>query len=156
MVAPKAVFPKLLQAKQAVDLHTPIFTQRMVSTVIRDNFLDRHVPTIRALYKNQRDAMIAALRREMKGLDVKFNTPNGGMFLWLRMPEGIDTVALLPKAVERNVAFVPGAPFFAGIGDSRTMRLSFVTASVDEINTAIAALALTVREQLPGSHSGAN
>jgi len=64
------------------------------------------------------------------------------------MPEGIDTVALLPKSVARNVAFVPGAPFYAGIDDPRTMRLSFVTASVDEINTAVAALALTVREQL--------
>lgn len=148
LVAPKAVFPKLLQAKQAVDLHTPIFTQRMVSPVMKDNFLARHVPTIRALYKRQRDAMITALRCEMEGLDVKFNTPIGGMFLWLRMPEGIDTVALLPKAVARNVAFVPGAPFYAGIGDPRTMRLSFVTASVDEINTAVAALALTVREQL--------
>jgi 2-aminoadipate transaminase len=150
MVAPKAVFPKLLQAKQAVDLHTPIFTQRMVSAVIKDNFLERHVPTIRALYKNQRDTMIAALRREMKGLDVKFNTPDGGMFLWLRMPEGIDTVALLPKAVERGVAFVPGAPFYADAGDSRTMRLSYVTASVDEINTGVAALAMAVREQLTG------
>jgi len=70
------------------------------------------------------------------------------MFLWARMPEGIDTVKLLPRAVERNVAFVPGAPFYAGPGDSRTMRLSFVTANVDEIDTAIAALAATVREVL--------
>ena len=120
----------------------------MVSSVMKDNFLDRHVPTIRALYKRQRDAMVAALHREMKGLDVKFNVPVGGMFLWLRMPEGIDTVALLPKAVERNVAFVPGAPFYAGEGDPRTMRLSFVTASVAQIDVGIAALAATVREQL--------
>ncbi|MDM0117112.1 PLP-dependent aminotransferase family protein [Variovorax sp. J22R133] len=148
LVAPKAIYPKLLQAKQAVDLHTPIFTQRMVSAVMKDNFLDRHVPTIRALYKRQRDAMVTALRREMKGLDVQFNVPVGGMFLWARMPEGIDTVALLPRAVERNVAFVPGAPFYAGPGDKRTMRLSFVTANVDEIDTAIAALALALREEL--------
>ena len=148
LVAPKAIYPKLLQAKQAVDLHTPIFTQRMVSAVMKDNFLERHVPTIRALYKRQRDAMIAALTREMAGLDVKFNVPKGGMFLWARMPEGIDTVALLPKAVERNVAFVPGAPFYAGQGDPRTLRLSFVTASVEEIDIAIAALALTLREEL--------
>ena len=150
MVAPQAVFPKLLQAKQAVDLHTPIFTQRMVSVVLRNDFLARHVPKIRALYKHQRDAMIAALRREMRGLDVRFAAPGGGMFLWLRMPEGIDTTALLPRAVARNVAFVPGAPFYAGVADSRTLRLSFVTASVEEINIAVAALALTVREQLAG------
>jgi len=148
LVAPKAIFPKLLQAKQAVDLHTPIFTQRMVHAVMQDGFLDRHVPTIRALYKGQRDAMVNALRREMKGLDVQFTVPAGGMFLWVRMPAGIDTVALLPKAVERNVAFVPGAPFYAGAGDARTMRLSFVTASVEQIDTAIAALAEVVREQL--------
>ncbi len=148
LVAPKAIYPKLLQAKQAVDLHTPIFTQRMVSSVMKDNFLDSHVPTIRALYKRQRDAMVAALHREMKGLDVQFNVPVGGMFLWLRMPEGIDTVALLPRAVKRNVAFVPGAPFYAGESDPRTLRLSFVTASVDEIAIAIAALAATLRDVL--------
>lgn len=149
LVAPKAIYPKLLQAKQAVDLHTPIFTQRMVVEVMKDGFLARHVPTIRALYKRQRDAMAAALTREMKGLDVTFNAPIGGMFMWARLPEGIDTVALLPKAVARGVAFVPGAPFYAdGQGDPRTLRLSFVTASVEEIDTAIAALAATLREQL--------
>jgi len=148
LVAPKALYPKLLQAKQAVDLHTPIFTQRMVSAVMKDGFLGRHVPTIRALYKQQRDAMVAALKREMKGLDVEFNEPKGGMFLWLRLPEGIDTTPLLAQAVERNVAFVPGAPFYAGEPDVRTLRLSFVTATVEQIDTAIAALAATVREAL--------
>ena len=155
LVAPKAIYPKLLQAKQAVDLHTPIFTQRMVSAVMKDDFLARHVPTIRALYKRQRDAMVTALRREMAGLDVSFNVPAGGMFLWLRMPAGIDTVALLPHAVERNVAFVPGAPFYAGQGDPRTLRLSFVTASVEQIDTAIGALAATLRDALARSGAGA-
>lgn len=148
MVAPKAIFPKLLQAKQAADLHSPGFNQRMVAEVMKEGFLDRHVPTIRALYKRQRDAMLAALAREMKGLGVEFNKPAGGMFLWLRLPEGMDAVALLPKAVERGVAFVPGAPFYAGASDPRTLRLSFVTASVEEIDTAITALGEAVREQL--------
>lgn len=148
MVAPKAIFPKLLQAKQAADLHSPSFNQRMVHEVMKDGFLSRHVPTIRALYKRQCEAMVAALQREMKGLSVEFVKPAGGMFLWVRLPEGIDTVVLLPKAVERGVAFVPGAPFYAGQGDPRTLRLSFVTASVDQIDTAIAALAEVVREQL--------
>jgi len=148
LVAPKAIFPKLLQAKQAVDLHTPIFTQRMVTAVMKDGFLDRHVPTIRALYRQQRDAMVAALRREMHGLDVEFNVPAGGMFLWLRLPEGIDTTALLARAVERHVAFVPGAPFYAGEPDVRTLRLSFVTATPEQIATAVAALADAVREAL--------
>ena len=148
IVAPKALHPKLLQAKQAADLHSPGFNQRMVAEVMKDGFLDRHVPTIRALYKSQRDAMLAALAREMKGLDVTWNTPAGGMFLWARLPEGMDSVDLLPHAVERNVAFVPGAAFYAQDGDVRTLRLSFVTASVDEINTGVAALAAAIREQL--------
>jgi 2-aminoadipate transaminase len=148
LVAPKAIFPKLLQAKQAADLHSPGFNQRMVAEVMKDGFLDRHVPTIRALYKRQRDAMLVALEREMKGLGVEFNKPAGGMFLWVRLPEGMDAVALLPKAVERGVAFVPGAPFYAGASDARALRLSFVTASVEEIDTAITALAEAVREQL--------
>ncbi|SEB26261.1 PLP-dependent aminotransferase family protein [Variovorax sp. YR216] len=153
LVAPKAIFPKLLQAKQAADLHTPSFNQRMVSEVMKDGFLGKHVPTIRALYKRQRDVMLAALTREMNGLQVTFNKPNGGMFLWLRLPPGVDAVALLPKAVERGVAFVPGLPFYAGEGDARTLRLSFVTASDEEIDTAIAALADAIREQL--AHSAA-
>jgi 2-aminoadipate transaminase len=148
VIAPPAIFPKLLQAKQAADLHSPSFNQRIVSEVLRDGFLDRHVPTIRALYKSQRDAMLAALAREMRGLDVQWNTPQGGMFLWARLPAGVDAVTLLPKAVERGVAFVPGAPFYAGTPDPRTLRLSFVTASVQEIDAGMAALAATLRDEL--------
>ncbi len=146
VVAPKALYPKLLQAKQAADLHTPSFNQRIVAEVLKDGFLERHVPTIRALYKQQRDAMLAALEREMAGLGVTWNSPAGGMFLWARLPEGLNATLLLPKAVERNVAFVPGAAFYADHGDQRTLRLSFVTASTAQIDTAIAALAATIRD----------
>ncbi|MCM3562906.1 PLP-dependent aminotransferase family protein [Hydrogenophaga intermedia] len=149
LVAPKALYPKLLQAKQAADLHTPGFNQRLVSRVLEGNFLERHVPTIRALYHAQCNAMLAALQREMAGLDVQWNAPDGGMFLWLRLPEGMDAVALLPHAVERGVAFVPGAPFYTDRPDPRALRLSFVTASVEQIDRGIAALAQTVREHLP-------
>ena len=84
----------------------------------------------------------------MAGLDIEWNTPVGGMFLWLRLPEGLNAVALLPKAVDKGVAFVPGAAFYADQGDPRTLRLSFVTASAEQINLGVAALALTVREAL--------
>jgi 2-aminoadipate transaminase len=146
VVAPKAIFPKLLQAKQAADLHSPGFNQRMVAEVIKDGFLDRHVPTIRALYKSQRDAMLAALAREMQGLDVQWNTPDGGMFLWVRLPQGMTAVGLLPKAVDKGVAFVPGAPFYAQDPDARTLRLSFVTATAEQIDAGIAALAQAIRQ----------
>jgi 2-aminoadipate transaminase len=147
LIAPRAIYPKLLQAKQAADLHSPSFNQRMVAEVMKDGFLDRHVPTIRALYKSQRDAMLAALQGEMKGLDVQWNTPAGGMFLWVRLPQGVSAIELLPKAVERGVAFVPGAAFYAGQPDARCLRLSFVTASAQEIDTGIAALAAAIRDE---------
>lgn len=146
LIAPRAIYPKLLQAKQAADLHTPIFNQRIVAEVLKDGFIDRHVPTIRALYKTQRDAMLAALRNEMAGLDVQWNTPAGGMFLWARLPEGLSAVELLPIAVRHGVAFVPGAAFYADGADPRTLRLSFVTADAAQIRTGIAALAAAVRE----------
>ncbi|CAN5461093.1 PLP-dependent aminotransferase family protein [soil metagenome] len=145
IVAPAALYPKLLQAKQAADLHSPSFNQRMVVEVMKDGFLSRHVPTIRALYKSQRDAMLAAMKREMPA-GVEWNTPDGGMFLWARLPEGCNAVDLLPQAVDKGVAFVPGAAFYADGGDPRTLRLSFVTASVDQINTGMAALAAAIRE----------
>lgn len=144
LVAPKAIYPKLLQAKQAADLHSPSFNQRMVSAVMQGGFLERHVPTIRSLYKAQRDAMLQALQREMP-TGVTWNSPDGGMFLWAQLPEGLNAADLLPAAVDRGVAFVPGAAFYASEPDPRTLRLSFVTASVTQIDTGVAALASTIR-----------
>jgi len=148
IVAPKSVYGKLTQAKQAADLHTPSFNQRVVAEVIKDGFLDRHVPTIRAMYKAQRDVMLMALEREMAGLDVKWTRPVGGMFLWVRLPAGMDAQALLAKAVERNMAFVPGAPFYAGDAQNNTLRLSYVTVSAEQINIGIKSLAEAIKASL--------
>ena len=154
LVAPKALYPKLLQAKQAADLHTPSFNQRMVAEVLKGNFLDRHVPTIRALYKSQRDAMLAALNANLAGSGVTWNTPQGGMFLWLKLPDGMNAVDLLPTAVERNVAYVPGAAFYADAPQHNTLRLSFVTASVEQINIGIAALADVFKASIKAHAAG--
>ena len=144
VVAPQAVYPKLLQAKQAADLHSPGFNQRLIAEVMKNGFLERHVPAIRALYQSQRDAMLGALTREMPQGDpdstLTWNRPAGGMFLWARLPKGMNAVDLLPYAVDHGVAFVPGAPFYAADGDPRTLRLSYVTPSVDEIERGVAAL----------------
>ena len=159
LVAPPALLPKLLQAKQAADLHTPIFNQRVAYEVIAGGFLETHVPTIRALYRSQRDAMLVALERHMPARGVRWNQPAGGMFLWLELPPGCDASALLPRAIERGVAFVPGAPFYADAAAdasaARSLRLSFVTASAEQIETGIAALAGVVREQIDAPHAGA-
>ncbi|PUE41026.1 PLP-dependent aminotransferase family protein [Limnohabitans sp. Hippo3] len=148
LVAPKTLYPKLLQAKQAADLHTPSFNQRVVAEVLKDGFIERHVPTIRALYKQQCEAMLAALDREMAGLGLTWNRPVGGMFLWVQLPQGLKAVPLLEKAVAKGVAFVPGFAFYAQDANESTLRLSFVTATVDQINTGMAALAAAIRESL--------
>ena len=139
VVAPPAVYSKLVSAKQAADLHTPGFNQRVVYEVVRGGFLDRHVPTIRERYRQQRDAMAAALRAHMPE-GTTWQNPRGGMFFWLRLPEDVDTMPLLDAAVAAGVAFVPGAPFYADNPDRRTMRLSFVTLSTAEIADAVAVL----------------
>ena len=148
VIAPRELYPKLLQAKQAADLHTPGFNQRVVAEVIRYGFLDRHVPTIRARYKVQRDAMLAALARELGPTGAEWTRPRGGMFIWLRLPAGLDAQALLPAAVDAGMAFVPGAPFFAGQPDPCTLRLSFVTSTPEQIDAGMAALGRVVRQAI--------
>lgn len=145
VVAPKPLGPKLLQAKQAADLHTPGFNQRVVHEVIRDGFLLKHVPTIRARYRAQRDAMSAALAAHMPP-GCRWNTPHGGMFFWVELPAGVDAVALLPKAVAHGMAYVPGAAFYADRPRMNTLRLSFVTVAPTEIERGIKLLAQTLKE----------
>jgi 2-aminoadipate transaminase len=147
IVAPETLHFKLVQAKQATDLHTPSFTQRIVHEVIKDGFLDTHVPAIRALYREQCQAMLDALARYMpKG--VSWNAPEGGMFIWCALPASLDSMALLDAAVAQNIAFVPGGPFFADAAQHNTMRLSFVTVPPAKIDEGVARLAALIRERL--------
>jgi 2-aminoadipate transaminase len=147
VVAPRELCPKLLQAKQAADLHTAGFNQRVVYEVIRDGFLDQHVPTIRQRYRQQRDAMAAALTQHLPP-GCEWQAPQGGMFFWLRLPEGCDAMALLPKAVAAGVAYVPGAPFYAHAPDPRCLRLSFVTLSPEDIADGVALLGRVLHEHI--------
>ncbi|CAD5370141.1 2-aminoadipate transaminase [Rubrivivax sp. A210] len=147
VLAPAVLYPKLLQAKQAADLHTPGFNQRVVYEVIKDGFLARHVPTIRARYKSHRDAMRVALEQHMPA-GCRWNVPAGGMFFWVELPPQLDATALLPRAVAAGMAYVPGAPFFAGGGHANTLRLSFVTVAPALIEAGIAALAQVLKETL--------
>ena len=105
------------------------------------------VPAIRARYKAQRDAMAQALQQHMPPGAV-WRAPQGGMFFWLRLPDGLDAMALLPRAVEAGVAYVPGAPFYAHDRDACTLRLSFVTLSADDIADGIATLGRVFHEAL--------
>lgn len=147
MVCPQPLYPKLLQSKQAADLHTGSFSQRLVYEVIKNGFLDQHIPTIRNRYRTQRDAMETALKAAMPA-GCEWKKPSGGMFFWLRLPAGCDAMALLPKAVEAGVAYVPGAAFYADHPDTRTMRLSFVTLSPADIADAVQRLGNVIKAHL--------
>ncbi len=154
VIAPSAMMPKLLQAKQAADLHSPGFNQRVVHEVIRNGFLDQHVPTIRARYKAHRDAMRTALEAHMPS-GCRWNVPVGGMFFWIELPEGIDATALLPKAVELGMAYVPGAAFFAERPRANTLRLSFVTVAPAQIERGVALLGQALAQELAQADASA-
>ncbi|CAB3790283.1 2-aminoadipate transaminase [Paraburkholderia ultramafica] len=147
IIAPEELIFKLVQAKQATDLHTPSFTQRIVHEVIRDGFLDTHVPTIRELYRDQCEAMLAALQRYMPE-GVSWNRPEGGMFVWVNLPAQIDSMKLLEETVAQNVAFVPGGPFFANEAQHNTLRLSFVTVPPAKIDEGVARLGALIRAKI--------
>lgn len=154
VVAPEQVLAKLVQAKQAADLHTPTFSQRVVYEAVQDGFLDRHIPTIRALYGTQCQHMLAALEREFPE-EVTWNRPEGGMFIWVQLPKGLDSGKLLAKAVERNVAFVPGAPFYAVDPQTNTLRLSFVTVPGEKIDAGIKVLGELLKAEIAALRAAA-
>lgn len=148
VVVPEAIFPQLLQAKQAADLHTPSLNQRLAFEVlIKSDFMQTHVVRIRQQYKTQCHNMLNALQAHMPN-SVTWNTPHGGMFLWLRLPKELDSAVLLPKALKNGVAYVPGSAFYAGAPEANTLRLSFVTATTEQIDKGIALLAQTIVEAI--------
>lgn len=148
IVAPAAIIDKLVQIKQATDLHSPSVTQMAVYEAVKGGFLQQHLPTVRDLYKQQCQYMLDAMAQHFPD-NVKWTRPEGGMFLWVTLPEHMDSQELLHKAIERNVAFVPGEPFYAaGEPKRNTFRLSFVTVSEDRIREGIAILGQLIREQM--------
>lgn len=147
VIAPPELRAKLVQAKQATDLHTATLSQMAVHEVVRDGFLETHIPTIRALYREQCAAMLSALSRHMPE-GVRWNTPRGGMFLWAELPRGMDATDILARAVDRNVAFVPGAPFFASSPVVESLRLAFVTVPPPRIEEGVERLAGVIRARL--------
>jgi 2-aminoadipate transaminase len=144
LVAPKALFAKLLQAKQAADLHTPVFNQRIAHALVAGGLLDEHLPALRRRYRERRDAMHAALLRHLPP-GCRWVPPRGGMFFWVELPVGLDAATLLPRALDAGVAFVPGASFFCEAPRPNTMRLSFVTVEPDRLEQGVARLAAIVR-----------
>jgi len=142
-VAHPEVILKLTQAKQGVDLHTPILNQMLVHALVQEGFPER-LEKIRATYRAKARTMLEALDQEMpKG--VRYTRPQGGMFVWMELPEGLSAEALFQQAIAENVAFVPGGPFFAGGGGENTLRLSYATMGPEGIVEGVRRLAKALK-----------
>ncbi|UVW27504.1 PLP-dependent aminotransferase family protein [Massilia sp. H6] len=145
--APLPLVRRLELAKQAADLHTAQLTQMVVYEVIKDGFLDQHIPTIRQLYGDQCQVMLDAMAEHFPA-GVSWTKPEGGMFIWVTLPKSIDAMKLLDQSLAARVAFVPGAPFYANDPASNTLRLSFVTVPPERIREGIAVLGKLIADML--------
>jgi 2-aminoadipate transaminase len=146
-VAPVPLARKMEQAKQATDLHTAQLTQMVVHEVVKDGFLTGHIPTIRTLYAAQCQAMLDALQ-EFFPAGASWTRPQGGMFIWVTLPAHINSMELLEAAVAQNVAFVPGAPFYANTPAPNTLRLSFVTVPPEQIRIGVEKLGKLIAQRM--------
>ncbi|QCI67258.1 PLP-dependent aminotransferase family protein [Phreatobacter stygius] len=137
--AAKPVIAKLVLMKQAADLHSPSINQ-MAMHHVAENAFAAQVVKIRAAYRHRRDRMLAELERHMPE-GVTWSRPEGGMFIWLTLPEGMDGAALLARSIETaRVAFVPGRAFHADGSGGNTIRLSFSLAGDEAISAGIGRL----------------
>jgi len=137
---PKAVIEKLVLLKQGADLHVSTINQMVAHRAVSEGY-DQHLHRLRGAYGHKARVMLAALDKTMpKG--VTWSHPEGGMFVWIDLPEGIDGAALLARAIEEErVAFVPGAPFFAEVPRANAIRLSYSLPTDEQIEEGVQRLA---------------
>ncbi|MCG6200450.1 PLP-dependent aminotransferase family protein [Psychromonas antarctica] len=147
IAAPKALMEKLVIAKQAGDLHTNYFCQRVLHRFLKDNDLDAHIKKIIGVYGKQKQVMENAIKRCFPK-QVTYLNPEGGMFLWVTLPEGMSAMTLFEKAIKDKVAFVPGDPFYVTKRDLNTLRLNFSSVDPDVIEEGIKRLGKVLHELL--------
>lgn len=147
LVAPPEIMEKLIIAKQASDLHTNYLSQRILHQYLADNELDDHVAIIAREYGQQKDAMVDAIHRYFPE-QVHCTNPEGGMFLWVTLPQGFSSMRLFERAIARKVAFVPGTPFYVNREDANTLRLNFSCVDDETIDQGIRRLGQATAELL--------
>lgn len=138
MAGDERILRKCTMGKQSTDVHTANLNQAIVDQFLRQGLLPGHIASICRSYKAQLDAMLEELAAFPEG--TQYTRPEGGLFVWVELPSGIDAKALLEKAVARHVAYVPGTHFFAGGGHENTLRLNFSNSTIEQIHTGMAAL----------------
>lgn len=148
IVAPQWLMKPLIIAKQASDLHTNYFSQRVMIQYLKDNSLDLHIESLVKFYCSQKNAMIGAIEKHFPA-EVSFENSEGGMFLWVKLPERLSAMRLFDESIKENVAFVPGEPFYIkGSEQKNTLRLSYVTANKEEIEQGIKVLGRCIKRLL--------
>jgi DNA-binding transcriptional MocR family regulator len=150
IAAPAEILQRFVILKQAADLHTATLNQMFLSAYLARYDIEANIARIRALYRRRRDAMVAALERTLPP-GSRFTRPQGGLFIWVELPEGIDARQLLARCLEQQVAFVPGECFFPTGGHANTLRLNFSHATEERIEEGIARLGRALKECLPTS-----
>ena len=147
MVADPVIIDKVVKLKQAVDLQSSSFGQRQTSYYIDMFDLDEHVAKIKALYKKRRDLMCESMKKYFPE-GITFTYPEGGLFTWVTLPEGMDAKELMPKVLAKNVAYVPGGPFYPHGGNANHFRLNYSNMPEDRIVEGIKRLADVLKEEL--------
>jgi 2-aminoadipate transaminase len=147
VIAPTEVITKLITAKQGTDLHTSTFNQIVAHEVSQHGFLDKHVMLIQDTYRIRRDAMLESLEENMPD-GVTWTRPQGGLFLWVKLPVNLNTTELLPEAIKEKVAFVPGTSFYSTGEGLNTMRLNFSCCKPEVINEGISRLGKLFKHKL--------
>ncbi|MBN1661459.1 MAG: PLP-dependent aminotransferase family protein [Anaerolineae bacterium] len=149
IVAPEQVIARFVQAKQGCDLNTSALVQYLAYDICQRGLIRAHVRKIRECYRERRDAMLSAMEEHFPP-EASWTRPQGGLFLWARVPEYIDTEELLKVAVEEKVAFVPGVAFYPpGVADGRCcMRLNFSYCAPDVIEEGIKRLGRAIKRQM--------
>lgn len=147
LIAPATVMPKLVIAKQATDMHTNQFAQRVLLHYLQNNPVDEHIARIRRGYAAQASAMLGAIDRHFPN-EIHRTTPDGGMFVWLTLPDELDSTVILQDAIAQKVTFMPGVPFFTDGAGKRHMRLSYSMCNEAKINEGIERLARVLLHHL--------
>ena len=148
VVAPKPIITRFVQAKQGADLHTGTFIQMVVNDICQRGFLRQHVKRLRGVYSQRRDMMMDAIAEHWPQ-ECTYTRPKGGLFLWAQAPEQIKTREFIDKALEMNVAYVPGFAFYpGGVGGDHAMRLNFSYANEELINEGIYRLGMAMKKEL--------
>ncbi|MEW6187375.1 MAG: PLP-dependent aminotransferase family protein [Thermodesulfobacteriota bacterium] len=147
IVARDEIMEKLIVAKQASDLHTNYFGQRIIFQYLQDNDINRHIEKIREAYGKQREAMVSAIREYFPD-GTGYTQPEGGMFLWITLPEGMSAMEVFDRAVLQKVAFVPGDPFYVNKRGVNTLRLNFSSVDPETIREGIRRLGEVLKTML--------